>query len=421
MNISNFDIRTNKDLGNDFWDSLQIEILNSKKAFSLDDIFSYVEKNFMFSLFFRGTSHKELNAFRSILNFKDLGFLILFEFMPNDNTNIIDFDFDELNLYHFIKKELYGMSASIGPLIHNRFCVLITDGPKTLAPGMDVRSMSLSVASKLINSIEYEFQTKMIAGIGNAQSIHTIYTSFIEALSCIPYCNPGEIIHVQDLTKHDKYHIFGYKEAEQLMIEAVNHRKSEAYDYFLMMMTRIRDLNDIAKRNKIIEALVMASHASRTDSMDEVNYFDYTCHIHTLTNLKGDELIEWAFQKFVDITGYVKTHKAIDYSNKIVQATKEYLEAHYADEISLEDVAEYVNISPQYFSKLIKKNTGFNFIDWLSMLRVKKAKELLNNSSLTVKEVCFMVGYKDPNYFSRIFKKKIGLTPSEYIKKNIKG
>lgn len=421
MNTPNNNIRTSKDLSKEFWDSLKTEILNSKKSFSIEDIFSYVEKSFMFSLFFRGTSHKEINVFRSILEFKDLGYLILFEFIPNDNTNIIDFDFDELNMFHFIKKELSGLSASIGPLIHNRFSVLVTDGPETLAPGMDIRGQSLSVATKLLKSIENTFQIKMIAGIGNAQSIHTIYTSFLEALSCIPYCNPGEVIHIQDLNKHDKYHIYEYKESEKLMIEAVNHRKPEAYDYFLMMMSRIRQQNDTAKRNKIIEALVMASHASRIDSMEEADYFDYTCHIHTLMDLNGDELIEWAFQKFVDITGYVKRHNAIDYSNNIVQATKEYLEAHYADEISLEDVAEYVNISPQYFSKLIKKNTGFNFIDWLSMLRVKKAKELLNNSNLTVKEVCFMVGYKDPNYFSRIFKKKIGMTPSEYIKKNTKG
>jgi two-component system response regulator YesN len=166
-----------------------------------------------------------------------------------------------------------------------------------------------------------------------------------------------------------------------------------------------------------LEILVLASHAMRIDNPSEV-CFNYTSHVNELMGYNGDQLMEWAFQSFIVITGYVKPINSIDYSNKIVQATKEYLETHYADDISLENVAEQVNISPQYFSKLIKKTTGFNFIDWLSMLRVKKAKELLTNSNFTVKEVCFMVGYKDPNYFSRIFKKRIGITPSEYIKSN---
>ncbi|NLK99556.1 MAG: helix-turn-helix transcriptional regulator [Clostridiales bacterium] len=418
MNKPNIDIKADNDLDKEFWESLQIDILNSKKAFTIEDIYSYVEKSFMFSLFFRGCSHKELNIFHSLLNFHDLGFLILFEFLPKENTKVIDFDIDELSLYHFIKKELPDLTTSIGPLIHNRFSILITDGPQTMAPGKDIKSNSLSIATKLLKAIEKEFSIKLIGGIGNAQSIHSIYTSFLEALSCMHYCRPGEVIHIQDLTKHDKYYIYEYKEAERHMIESVRLRKPDAYDYFLMMMSQISPLNDKAKRNKIIEALVLASHASRIDRMEELDYLDYTCHIKTLMELSGDSLMEWAFQRFVDITGYVKKHTAIDYSNKIVQATKEYLEAHYAEEISLEDVAQHVNISPQYFSKLIKKNTGFNFIDWLSMLRVKKAKELLTNSNLTVKEVCFMVGYKDPNYFSRIFKKKIGMTPSEYIKNN---
>ena len=419
MNTSDIDNKTDNDLNKAFWDSLQSEILNSKKAFSIEDMFSYVEKSFMFSLFFRGTSHKELNVFRNILNFDNLGYLILLEFVPSDNTHIMDFDLEELSMYYFIKNNLKGLSTAIGPIIHNRFSILVTDGPEALAPGKDFKTNSIKIVTNLLHALENEYETRLIAGIGNAQSIHTIYTSFLEALSCVPFCNPGEIIHVQDLIKHDRYHIYEYNEAESHMIEAVHHRKADAYDYFLMMMTRISQLNDFAKRNKIIEALVLASSASRAPSMDESDYIDYTSHINTLLELSGDELIEWAFKKFVDITGYVKKHNAIDYSNKIVQSTKEYLEAHYAEEISLEDVAEHVNISPQYFSKLIKKNTGFNFIDWLSMLRVKKAKELLNNSNLTVKEVCFMVGYKDPNYFSRIFKKKIGLTPSEYIKKNV--
>jgi two-component system response regulator YesN len=338
--------------------------------------------------------------------------------LPKEETEIIDFDIDELSMYYFIKNELKGISAVIGPMIHNRFCLLVTDDAYTQVSANDLISNSIAIAENLLKSIENKIQTKLAAGIGNVHSIHSIYTSYFEALSCIQYCNPGEIIHVNELVKHDKYYNFEYKEAEKNMIEAVRLRKPESYNYFLIMMNRISQLNDAAKRNKIIEALVLSSHASRIGSMNEMDYFDYTSHISSLMSLRGQQLIEWAFQQFLDITGQVKKRNTIDYSNKIVQATKEYLEAHYTEEISLEDVAEYVNISPQYFSKLIKKHTGFNFIDWLSMLRVNKAKELLTNSNLTVKEVCYMVGYKDPNYFSRIFKKKIGLTPSEYIKKN---
>lgn len=418
MNTPGLESIIDNTLNKEFWDSLHTEIIMSKNSMSKEDILSYVEKSFMFSLFFRGTSHKELNAFRSILNIKALGYLILFEVLPSENTDIIDFDLDELDLYQFIKSELKGIPSAIGPMIHNRFSILITDGPDALALDIDRRSNSLTTATHILKALENKIQTKLIAGVGNVQSIYSIYTSFLEALSCMHYCNPGEVIHVEDLVKHDKYYVYEYKEAEKHMLDAIRLNKPDAYDYFIMMMNQIKQINITARRNKIIEALILSSHASRVSSMNELEYIDHTCHINSLMNLDGQELIEWAFQRFIDITGQVKRQNAIDYSNKIVQATKEYLEANYSAEISLEDAAEHVNISPQYFSKLIKKNTGFNFIDWLSMLRVKKAKELLSISDYTVKEVCFMVGYKDPNYFSRIFKKKIGMTPSEFIKKN---
>jgi two-component system response regulator YesN len=172
------------------------------------------------------------------------------------------------------------------------------------------------------------------------------------------------------------------------------------------------------KRNRILEILILANHSLRLDSHEDLKQINYMGSVQKLMSLSGNQLIDYAYQMFIYITSYVKPQNSIDYSNHIVKATKEYLESHYTDDISLESMAEYVNISPQYFSKLIKKTTGFNFIDWLSMLRVRKAKELLTNSNLTVKEVCFMVGYKDPNYFSRIFKKRIGITPSEYVKAN---
>lgn len=117
-------------------------------------------------------------------------------------------------------------------MIHNRFCLLVTDDAYTQVSANDLISNSIAIAENLLKSIENKIQTKLAAGIGNVHSIHSIYTSYFEALSCIQYCNPGEIIHVNDLVKHDKYYNFEYKEAEKNMIEAVRLRKPESYNYF---------------------------------------------------------------------------------------------------------------------------------------------------------------------------------------------
>jgi two-component system response regulator YesN len=275
---------------------------------------------------------------------------------------------------------------------------------------------SVAIGKELVLAIDKQFNISAEVGIGSIQSINSVYTSFIEALSCMNHISPSEVVSSLDMKQKEIFTHFDYTETEKHLLEAIQLRKTEAYDYFGMIMNWIRPLNDEAKRNQILELLVLSNHAMRLDSQSEIKSINYSSYLNQFMRLSGDTLIEFAFQSFIYITSYVKPQTSIDYSNNIVKATREYLENHYADDISLEDMAAQVNISPQYFSKLIKKTTGFNFIDWLSTLRVKKAKELLNNSNLTVKEVCFMVGYKDPNYFSRIFKKRIGITPSEYIK-----
>ena len=73
-----------------------------------------------------------------------------------------------------------------------------------------------------------------------------------------------------------------------------------------------------------------------------------------------------------------------------------------------------VDISPYYFSRLFKQETGVTFIEYLTSARMRQARILLANPDYSIKEVCVMSGYSDPNYFSRIFKKYEGITPSEY-------
>ncbi|MDF2537121.1 MAG: hypothetical protein K0S76_142 [Herbinix sp.] len=399
----------------DFWDRLHSEILISNRKLSHGDVLPLMEQNFMFSLFFRGCSQAELLDFQTILNIKDNGYLILVELSALTKSNITGIDIDDLSLHQYLKEVLHKTNNTIGPLITNRIAILITNDNRLSE--QEAREDAQAVCQLIMEALSKRFKISASFGVGSIQNINSFHISFIEALSCHHYTAPGKIIMIYDTTKKEGDLAFDYVEAEKHMFDALRLRKNEAFDYFALMMEWIRPMNDDTKRNKILETLVLASYAMRIDNPSVV-CFNYMSHAHILMEATEDELIAWAIQSFISITGSVKPQNSIDYTNKIVQATKEYLESHYTDDISLDDIAEQVNISPQYFSKLIKKTTGFNFIDWLSILRVKKAKELLTNSSLTVKEVCFMVGYKDPNYFSRIFKKRIGITPSEFVKSN---
>jgi two-component system response regulator YesN len=98
-----------------------------------------------------------------------------------------------------------------------------------------------------------------------------------------------------------------------------------------------------------------------------------------------------------------------------IERARAWIAERYREELSMEQAAEHVNLSPFYFSKLFKQHVGETFIDYVTRLRIDRAKELIaGDGELSLKEVCYEVGYNDPNYFSRVFKKVTGLSPTEY-------
>ena len=107
-------------------------------------------------------------------------------------------------------------------------------------------------------------------------------------------------------------------------------------------------------------------------------------------------------------------------SNAVIKKAKEYIFNNYAcDELSLGSVAEAINLSPTYFSSIFKKDVGTNFVDYLTKIRLDKAKELLCCTSMQVSEIAYKVGFKDYRYFSQIFKKNTGQTPRDFKSSNI--
>jgi two-component system, response regulator YesN len=99
----------------------------------------------------------------------------------------------------------------------------------------------------------------------------------------------------------------------------------------------------------------------------------------------------------------------------LIRQAKEYIGQHYSDpELSLNEVATRANLSASHFSAVFSQETRQTFKEYLTQIRINKAKELLRMTTLRSAAIAYQVGYNDPHYFSSVFKKNTGLSPIEF-------
>ena len=99
---------------------------------------------------------------------------------------------------------------------------------------------------------------------------------------------------------------------------------------------------------------------------------------------------------------------------KLIRRVRAYIQDHYSEKITLTTAAEQVYISTAYLSRLFKQETGMNFTDYLTQVRIGEAKQQLKEESFSVQEIAQNTGFGNTQYFSRCFRKETGMTPTEY-------
>jgi len=100
--------------------------------------------------------------------------------------------------------------------------------------------------------------------------------------------------------------------------------------------------------------------------------------------------------------------------SKYIEQAQDYVAEHFKEDITIGEVADYLGLSEGYLSRLFKKHTDYTFVDYLTYYRINMAIKLLKDCRLKVYEVAEQVGYTDATYFSTLFKKLVGVTPSEF-------
>lgn len=119
-----------------------------------------------------------------------------------------------------------------------------------------------------------------------------------------------------------------------------------------------------------------------------------------------------------DMFNEIKTNRSKNLNNKVktklFENVKSFIKENIETELELERVANNFGLSVYYFSRTFKEVTGINFSEYVNKCRIDIAKELLSDGELSIKEVCYKVGYNDPNYFSKVFKKYEGISPVNF-------
>jgi two-component system response regulator YesN len=131
--------------------------------------------------------------------------------------------------------------------------------------------------------------------------------------------------------------------------------------------------------------------------------------IQTLEEIKN--YIRMLLKKIIGVRDTISGRR---YSDIIEIAKDQIRKTYMSDEISLDTIAAEVGMSPSYFSSIFSKEMGKTFVEYLTEIRMDRAKELLMCSSMKTSEIGYEVGYKDPHYFSYIFKKTQNCTPKEF-------
>jgi|GEM_PF-2370237 len=124
-------------------------------------------------------------------------------------------------------------------------------------------------------------------------------------------------------------------------------------------------------------------------------------------------MTDWLIRYFRAIGAFLSQASASDVKRSIALAA-DYIREHYGDDISLNSVSARFHITSSYFSSVFKEMIGENFVEFLTRIRLEKAREHLERSELKVGEIAGLVGYADSRYFSKLFKKRFGTMPTEY-------
>jgi len=255
--------------------------------------------------------------------------------------------------------------------------------------------------------------------IKNSIGLSSAYKEALNACTYATIIGTDYIIHIDDIQADRSGIEFIHFDSDKLRKNILMANESELFsmynDVFHQFFSNNKFNIDKVKifTMEFLNELLNSAIEIGLDSSYVSKRIEYYKQLIGFTSI--EDIYSWGR----NIISTVLKDLASGISNKnkeIIQKVKKYIDENFNKELNLEDVASFVFLSPNYFGWLFKKETGESFVEYLTKVRVAKSIQLMKNTEEPIYTISEMVGYKDPNYFSQVFKKIEGLRPSAYRK-----
>lgn len=302
----------------------------------------------------------------------------------------------------------------IGPLMTNQLVCCV---PTEMEEGdYDSRVRDVEKCRQLQKKISEITGFSCRIGIGSVLPPEKMAESYRDAQKALETAK-GSVAHCRDLPVFCEYEPDYPLHLENRLFDCIKagkiqEAKEAARVYFAWMEETQKEYEE-SIRLKTLEFVLFMDHVAFRNGGLVYRFRDRAEYLGLVETEELGKVRTWFIQKAEAAARNVAGQKK-EYSNEAIEKAQEYIQHNYRKDLSLEEMSRQMDMSPYYFSKLFKEVSGSNFVEYVTGVRIKRARELLLDGSKSIKQICGEIGYSDPNYFSRIFKKYEGCTPTEF-------
>jgi two-component system response regulator YesN len=337
--------------------------------------------------------------------------IVILKFEISDRSD--QFDYDEYQQIQKTVSDLVGNNPDIFLLKKDwKELVLLIKGniPQYLE---EERGLLLDSIKKEVDKTRYH----LTIGVGTLKNrIADIYQSFIEAFVNIQKAadrgkdGPNQVIEKAELLKVNKSAVETYLNCGVIG------------DFEEFFSSYIQPLGETALKSYLIKnylfmdvVLATAKLVNELGGNIDIVIPELNSIETILANIKTSEQLKAEISKLLVNAMTFRDSQTSSLHTKVIRQAKDYIDQHYMEPtLSLYEIASLVNLSSSHFSMVFSQETCQTFKEYLTTTRISKAKEMLRTSSLSSNDISYQVGFNDPHYFSYVFKKNTGVSPTEF-------